>query len=89
MLAMEHVFETTDETDVLQIEFAHEPSSLAGRPLSETSYTGIEPWIVSLVNGSRKTRYVLAVSPEGDIEGCIATPVGAFEAMYSPLSPKE
>lgn len=89
LLAMEHVFETTDETDVLQVEFAHEPSSLAGRPLTETSYTGIEPWIVSLVDGSRKTRYLVAVGPEGDVEGCVATPVGAFEAMYSPLPPPE
>lgn len=89
MLAMEHVFETTDETDVLQVEFANEPSSLAGGSLSETNYTGIEPWIVSLVNGSRKTRYLLAVSPEGDIDGCIPTPVGAIEAMYSPLPPNE
>jgi hypothetical protein len=89
LLAMEHVFETTDETELLQVEFAREPSSLAGRSLTETSYTGIEPWIVSLVNGSRKTRYLLALSPEGDIEGCVATPVGAFEAMYSLLPPPE
>jgi hypothetical protein len=88
-LAMEHVFETTDGEEVLQVEFAHEPSSLAGRPVTETSYVGIEPWIISLLDEPRKTRYVLAVSPEGDIEGCIATPVGVLEAAYSPvLSPE-
>lgn len=84
-LAMRHVFETTNEKDLLQVEFIYEPSMLAGRPLTETSYTGIEPWIVSLVNGSRKARYLVAVNPGGDVEGCIATPVGTFEAMYSPL----
>ena len=89
MLAMEHVFETTDETKILQVEFAEEPSLMAGRPVTETSYTGIEPWIVSLVNESRKTRYLLTVSPEGNIEGCAATPMEAFEAMYSPLPPAE
>jgi hypothetical protein len=47
-LAAEHVFEMTNETDVLHAEFVHEPSSLAGRPITETSYTGIEPWIVPL-----------------------------------------
>jgi hypothetical protein len=88
-LAMRHVFETANEKDLLQVEFIYEPSMLAGRPLTETSYTGIEPWIVSLVNGSRKTRYLMAVSPEGGVEGCIATPIGTFEAMYSPLSQPE
>jgi hypothetical protein len=88
-LAMRHVFETTNEKDLLQVEFIYEPSMLAGRPLTETSYTGIEPWIVSLVDGSQKSRYLVAVNPEGDIEGCIATPVGTFEAMYSPLSEPE
>lgn len=89
VLAMEHVLETTDETGVLQVEFAQEPSSLAGRPLSETSYTGIEPWVISLVNASRRTRYLLVVSPDGNIEGCVATLVGEFEAVYSPLPPAE
>jgi hypothetical protein len=64
MLAMERVFETTDETEVLHVEFAQEPSSLGGRPPSETSYTGLEPWIVSLVNGSRRTRYLLSSVPK-------------------------
>jgi hypothetical protein len=89
LLAMEHVFKTTRETEVLQVEFAHEPSSLAGRPLTETSYTGIEPWIVSLVTGSRKTRYLAVVSPEGEIEACIATPVGALETTCSPVPPPD
>jgi hypothetical protein len=52
----------------------------------ETSYTGIEPWIVSLVNESRTTRYLLTVDPQGDAQGCLATPMGKFEAMYSPLT---
>ncbi len=86
-LAMDHVFETTDETEVLHVEIAQEPSVLGGRPPSETSYTGLEPWIVSLVNGSRRMRYVLVVSAEGDIEGCIAVPAEAFEAMFGLLPP--
>ncbi len=88
-LAMEHVFETTDETEVLHVEIAQEPSVLGGRPPSETSYTGLEPWIVSLVNGSRRTRYVLVVNAEGDIEGCIAVAAGKFEPMFGLLPPTE
>jgi hypothetical protein len=86
-LAADHVFVTTDETGILQVEFAEEPSSIAGRPVTETSYTGFEPWIVSLVNESRQTRYLLTVDPEGGIQGCLTTPVGEFEAMFSPLPP--
>ncbi len=88
-LAMEHVFETTDETEVLHVEVVQEPSVLGGRPPSETSYTGLEPWIVSLVNGSRRTRYVLVVSAEGDIEGCILVAAGEFEPMFGLLPPTE
>lgn len=88
-LAADHVFATTEETGVLQVEFAEEPSSIAGRPVTETSYTGFEPWIVSLVNESRKTRYLLTVDPEGGIQGCFPTPMGEFEAMFSPVPQAE
>jgi hypothetical protein len=88
-LAMEHVFEVTDETEILNIELVQEPSVLGGRPPSETSYTGLEPWIVSLVNGSRTTRYVLVVSPEGDIQGCIHAKAGKLDPMYGLLPPVE
>ncbi len=87
--AMEHVFETTDETEVLHVEVVQEPSVLGGRSPSETSYTGLEPWIVSLVNGSRRTRYVLVVSAEGDIEGCTSVAAGEFEPMFGLLPPTE
>jgi hypothetical protein len=88
-LAMEHVFENTDEIHVLHVEFAQEPSVLGGRLPSETSYTGLEPWIVSLVNGSRRIRYVLVVAPDGDINGCITSPAGEFDSMFGLLPPTE
>ena len=88
-LAAEHVLTATDETGVLQVEFANEPSSMAGKPVTETSYTGIEPWIISLVNESWKTRYLLTVGPEGDVQGCLATPMGKLEAVFSPPAPTE
>lgn len=88
-LAMEHVFEETDETQVLHVEFAHEPSVLGGRPPTEPSYTGLEPWIVCLVNGSRRMRYALVVSAEGDVEGSIAVAAGEFEPMFGLLPPTE
>jgi hypothetical protein len=88
-LAMEHVFENTDETQVLHVEFVQEPSFLGGRPPTEPSYTGLEPWIVSLVNGSRRIRYVLVVAPDGDIRGCTASPAGEFDSMFGLLPPTE
>jgi hypothetical protein len=86
-IAMDHVFESTDETEVLHVEFAQEPSVLGGRAPMETSYTGYEPWIVSLVNGSRKIRYVLVVNPDGGIVGCITAPAGEFDHMFGLLPP--
>lgn len=88
-LAADHVFSTTDEAAVLQVEFAEEPSLLAGRPVTEVSYTGIEPWIISLVDEARTIRYLLTVGPEGDVQGYLATPMGKFEGMFSPLPPTE
>lgn len=89
LLAMEHVFEATDETEVLDVEFVQEPSVLGGRPPSETSYTGLEPWIVSLVNGSRRMRYVLVVSAEGEIQGLVTAKAGEFDPIYGLLPPVE
>lgn len=88
-LATEHVFESTDETQVLHVEFAQEPSVLGGRAPTETSYTGLEPWIISLVNGSRRIRYVLVVAPDGDVQGCIMAPAGEFDPMFGLLRPTE
>ena len=87
LLAMEHVFETTKETEVLSVEFVQEPSVLGGRPPSETSYTGLEPWIVSLVNGSRRMRYVLVVSAEGEVQGMASAEAGKLDPMYGLLPP--
>jgi hypothetical protein len=87
LLAMEHVFEATEESEVLNVEFVQEPSILGGRPPSETSYTGLEPWIVSLVNGSRRMRYVLVVSAEGDVQGMTAAEAGKFDPVYGLLPP--
>jgi hypothetical protein len=71
------------------VEFVQEPSSLGGRRPTETSYTGLEPWVVSLVNEPRRMRYILVVSAEGEIEGCIAVEAGPFEAMFGLLPPTE
>ena len=86
-LAMEHVFETTTETEVLNVEFVQEPSVLGGRPPTETSYTGLEPWIVSLVNGSRRMRYVLVVSAAGEVQGMVQAEAGEFDPDYGLLPP--
>lgn len=87
LLAMEYVFETTDETEALDVESVQEPSVLGGRSPSETSYTGLEPWIVSLVNGSRRMRYVLVVSAEGEIQGLVTAKAGKLDPMYGLLPP--
>jgi hypothetical protein len=87
MLAAQHVVDECEDPGPLQLEFADEPSYLAGRPITETSYTGFEPWLVSLLNQARKRRYLLIIGPEGDVQGCVKTPLGAFEAMFSPVPP--
>ncbi len=89
LISSEYVLREIGEPEIVVCEFVHEPSALAGRPVSETSYTGFEIWIVSLVNESLTTRYLLAVTPDGEVEGCVPVPMGEFEAMFSPLSPSK
>lgn len=83
---MQYVLENTEER-VLDAEFAQEPSVLGGRPPSEASYTGLEPWIVSLVNGTRRMRYVVVVSAEGEIQGMAAAEAGKLDPIYGLLPP--
>ena len=82
ILASAHVYEQTEEKEELQLEVVQEPTILSGNEPSEISYTGLEPWIVVLVNKSLSKRYVLAVGPAGEIHGEFSIPFGEFEAMF-------
>jgi hypothetical protein len=43
---------------------------------------GIEPWLVLLVNGTRTKRFIVAVQPDGTIEGRMDLKMNEFEELY-------
>jgi hypothetical protein len=88
-LAAIYVLEETEEHGVLDTEAVLEPSTLRGERATESSYVGLEPWIVSLLNEPRSKRYLVAVSSQGGIDGLITLPVGRFESMYSSMPSRE
>jgi hypothetical protein len=82
LLAIAHV-EGTGESGPLQVETADETTTIAGREPSESNYVGYEPWIVMLV--SRSTRYIVVVTPNGEIAGSLAIPMSEAEVHYLPF----
>jgi hypothetical protein len=88
VFAADHVLAETGEAGILDTESVVEPSTLRGEDPSELSYVGSEPWLVSLINESRTTRYLVAVSPDGNIEGMIPLPLSEFERLFPPLPPR-
>lgn len=89
MLAIAQVLETTDESEVLDVEGVEEPSALAGAEPSEQNFVDIEPWLVSLINAERTTRYVVCVAPSGEIQGVMSLPMGDAERLYHPIPPPD
>jgi hypothetical protein len=49
------------------------------------NYVGIEPWLVFLVDPRTKTRYVVAVSSDGQVVGEMTFPFQKLEEYYFPL----
>lgn len=82
LVAAADVAEEFDEQGPLEVEAVEEPSSIAGRPVSELSYVGVEPWIVLLRNVEREVRYVVVVNPDGTIAGRLRLPFLDFEGMF-------
>jgi hypothetical protein len=85
LLAIAWILEVGDEFEVLDVEAVAEPSALAGRPPTELSYVGVEPWLVALVNADRSSRYVVAVGSDGEILSWMKMPMGQMESFYSTL----
>jgi hypothetical protein len=83
-VAVAEVAERFREEEGLEVEAVEEPSSIAGREVSELSYVGIEPWVVLLRNQKAKRRYVVVVAPDGENLGALQTPMGDFEEMFLP-----
>lgn len=82
LVAADDVAEAFGEEGPLEVEAVEEPSSIAGRPVSELSYVGVEPWIVLLRNVEREVRYLVVVNPDGVIAGRLRLPFLDFEGMF-------
>jgi hypothetical protein len=83
-LAVAEVAGGYGEQDVLEVEAVEEPSYIAGQPVSELSYVSIEPWLVLLRNREKLRRYVVVVSPGGEVLGSMVTAMGEWEDMFLP-----
>lgn len=87
LLAANHVLSKTTEEGPLGCEAAEDPVSMSGDVPSEFNYTGIEPWLVSLVNADLTTRYVVAIGAEGMPLSLMQMPMTEVERVYSRLGP--
>lgn len=84
-LAVAEVAERFGEEDPVEVEAVEEPSSIAGREVSELSYVGLEPWVVLLRNRAKRKRYVVVIdSRGGEVLGALETPMDEFEEMFLP-----
>jgi hypothetical protein len=81
-LAAAEVGERFGEEDELVVEAIEEPSAIGGRETPELSYTGIEPWVVLLRNDKALRRYVVVVSPDGQTDGAVESPMREWEPGY-------
>jgi hypothetical protein len=72
------------EEGSLELEAVEEPSAIAGQEVTEFSYAGVEPWLVLLLNRDTLHRYVVVVSPQGEVVGAMDTPMGEWEHVFLP-----
>lgn len=84
LLAIDEVLER-ESTAELVVEAADEPSGLAGNPISEINYVGLEPWIILLVDLKAKKRWIVVVRPNGDAAGVLEMALEDFEDMFLQL----
>ena len=84
LVAAEDVARDAPSDSKLWLESAEEMSAAAGRPLTELSYVGADPWLVFVVDLDRNLRYVRIVSPSGDIVGRTTTSPNELERLYLP-----
>jgi hypothetical protein len=81
-VAADDVANSFGDRGPLEVEAVEEPSSIAGVPAIETSYVGLEPWVVLLRNVAAERRYYVIVAPNGEIMGRIVTPFLEWEKGY-------
>ena len=81
-VAMDHIVSEGYESGIVDVEAVEEPSTLAGGTASEISYVGFEPWLVSLLNEHRTVRYLVAISPAGQVLGMMQIPMSELESMF-------
>jgi hypothetical protein len=82
LVAADHVTRRYYDSGPLEVEAIEEPSSIAGWGETETSYHGLEPWVVLFVNRERGCRYVVLMRPNGEIMGDIAADFLEYEGVY-------
>jgi hypothetical protein len=54
---------------------------LAGTALTELSYVGAEPWLVSAVDCAERTRFYVVVGPDGRVLNSMPVPLQPDEGL--------
>jgi hypothetical protein len=72
-----------NESAILAVEAADEPSAFGELPTPELNYVGIEPWVVLLVDFEAKRRWIVVVRPTAEVSGMLEVPLEEHEEMYS------
>jgi hypothetical protein len=72
-----------NESAILAVEAADEPSAFGEVPTPELNYVGIEPWVVLLVDFAAKRRWIVVVRPTAQVIGMLEVPLEEYEEMYS------
>lgn len=80
-LAADHIARQHAGDNRLEIEAVEEPSAIAGRPVSELSYVGAEPWLVLARSRGGRARFYVVVAPDGSIVGVLRTPLLEWEQL--------
>jgi hypothetical protein len=81
LIAIDYLVKAEQPVDLV-LDAVEEPSAIAGRDSPESNYVDIEPWVVLLVDPERQVRYVVVVSPSGEVRGHMKTSMERFELDY-------
>jgi hypothetical protein len=81
LIAVDHLL-TAENPAELVLDAVDEPTAIGGHQSPQAGYANIEPWVVLMIDPVHMTRYVVIVSPGGEIRGHMKAPMEAFELDY-------
>ena len=81
-VAVDYIAQEFSVFGPLEVEASEQPSAIAGVPVFAVSYTGLEPWVILVVDRKSAKRYYIVVSPQGEILGAMQTDLLYWERFF-------